>query len=112
MVEDDKEVDEDARIKARERERERSKQNAEPRMSHCPLLLNRLLKHILWIEAIFLDPSLNPKCSECRSIDIDQEYKKVFGCLVCNKCKNEKPEKYSLLTKTECKGDYLLTDRK
>jgi DNA-repair protein complementing XP-A cells len=29
---------------------------------------------------------------------------------VCNKCKNEKPEKYSLLTKTECKEDYLLTD--
>ncbi|KZP32226.1 hypothetical protein FIBSPDRAFT_916452 [Athelia psychrophila] len=90
LVEDNKEVDEDARIKARERERERSKQNAEP--------------------PIFLDPSLNPKCSECRSIDIDQEYKKVFGCLVCNKCKNEKPEKYSLLTKTECKEDYLLTD--
>lgn len=36
-------------------------------------------------------------------MDIDQTYKKVFGCLVCNKCKNEKPEKYSLLTKTECK---------
>lgn len=45
-------------------------------------------------------------------MDIDQEYKRVFGCLVCNKCKNEKPEKYSLLTKTECKEDYLLTDRK
>lgn len=36
-------------------------------------------------------------------MDIDQMYKKVFGCIVCNKCKNEKPEKYSLLTKTECK---------
>ncbi|KAF7982096.1 hypothetical protein HWV62_30419 [Athelia sp. TMB] len=90
LVEDNKEVDEDARIKARERERERTKQNAEP--------------------PIFLDPSLNPKCNECRSMDIDQQYKKVFGCLVCNKCKNEKPEKYSLLTKTECKEDYLLTD--
>jgi len=47
---------------------------------------------------------------------------------VCNKCKDEYPEKYSLLTKTECKEvrfylprplslltgnqDYLLTDRK
>lgn len=36
-------------------------------------------------------------------MEIDQTYKKVFGCLVCNRCKNEKPEKYSLLTKTECK---------
>lgn len=62
-------------------------------------------------------------------MDIDQTFKKVFGCLVCNRCKNEKPEKYSLLTKTECKEvshhrnhviiilkvlteqDYLLTDR-
>jgi hypothetical protein len=77
---------------------------------------------------MFLDPSLNPKCNECRSMDIDQTFKKVFGHLVCNKCKNEQPEKYSLLTKTECKEvsrnlyginpqdsdtaveDYLLTD--
>jgi len=36
--------------------------------------------------------------------------RKFFGSLVCNKCKNEKTEKYSLLTKTECKEDYLLTD--
>ena len=34
---------------------------------------------------------------------IDQQFRKVFRCLVCNKCKNEKPERYSLLTKTECK---------
>lgn len=62
-------------------------------------------------------------------MDIDPTFRKVFGCLVCNKCKNEKPEKYSLLTKTECKEvsliacamhqeltrvtqDYLLTDGK
>ncbi|KAF5377599.1 hypothetical protein D9615_005161 [Tricholomella constricta] len=41
---------------------------------------------------------------------IDQIFKKVFGCLVCKKCQHDKPEKYSLLTKTECKEDYLLTD--
>ena len=55
------------------------------------------------IEAMFLDSSLNSRCNECQSTDIDQTYKKVFQCLVCNKCKNEKTEKYSLLTKTECK---------
>lgn len=53
--------------------------------------------------AVFLDPKLNPKCKECGSVDIDATYQKVFGCLVCNSCKNSKPEKYSLLTKTECK---------
>ena len=70
---------------------------------------------------------MNPKCKECQSIDIDHNFKKTFGCLVCNKCKSDLPEKYSLLTKTECKEvssnaiqyperptrflqDYLLTD--
>lgn len=91
LVEDGKEVDEDSRVKERERERQRAKQNLEPPM--------------------YLDPSLNPKCRECQSIDIDYTYKKIFGCLVCNKCKDEHPEKYGLLTKTECKEDYLLTDR-
>ncbi|KAG1783678.1 hypothetical protein EV702DRAFT_958446 [Suillus placidus] len=90
LVEDGKEVDEDLRAKERERERQRAKQNLEPPM--------------------YLDPSLNPKCRECQSIDIDYTYKKIFGCLVCNKCKDEYPEKYGLLTKTECKEDYLLTD--
>ena len=52
---------------------------------------------------ISLDPKMNPKCKECQSIDIDHNFKKTFGCSVCNKCKNDLPEKYSLLTKTECK---------
>ncbi|KAI0828373.1 hypothetical protein BC628DRAFT_1409414 [Trametes gibbosa] len=90
LVEDGKEIDEEVRAKEKERERQRAKQNLEP--------------------PIYLDPKLNPRCKDCNSMDIDQTYKKVFGCLVCNKCKNEKPERYSLLTKTECKEDYLLTD--
>jgi DNA-repair protein complementing XP-A cells len=52
---------------------------------------------------MFLDSSLNPKCIECDSMDIDQTYRRVFGCLICKTCMNEMPEKYSLLTKTECK---------
>jgi len=90
LVEDDKEADAELRLKEKERERERARQALDP--------------------PIFLDPALNPKCQECGKIDIDQTYRKVFGCLVCNACKNAKPEKYSLLTKTECKEDYLLTD--
>ncbi|CAL1696436.1 unnamed protein product [Somion occarium] len=90
LVEDGKEVDEDMRRKEKERERQRAVQSLEP--------------------PIFLESERNPKCQECGTVDIDQTYRKVFGCLVCNKCKNEKPERYSLLTKTECKEDYLLTD--
>ena len=52
---------------------------------------------------MYLDPSLNPKCKECNTVNIDYTFKKIFGCLVCNKCKDQYPEKYSLLTKTECK---------
>ncbi|KAJ3764256.1 hypothetical protein EV360DRAFT_91304 [Lentinula raphanica] len=90
LMTDDTEIDEATRRKEMERERQRTMQNAEP-----PILLE-------------LDK--NPKCQECQTIDIDHTYKKVFGCLVCKRCTKEKPERYSLLTKTECKEDYLLTD--
>ncbi|KAI4528427.1 DNA repair protein [Schizophyllum commune Tattone D] len=90
LLQDDTEVDEDAVRREKQRERERMQQALEP--------------------PVFLDKGKNPQCGECGSIDVDQTFRKVFGCLVCKKCQNEKPEKYSLLTKTECKEDYLLTD--
>jgi DNA-repair protein complementing XP-A cells len=43
-------------------------------------------------------------------MELDFLYHKTFGTRVCFKCKDKFPEKYSLLTKTECKEDYLLTD--
>jgi len=46
-------------------------------------------------KAIYLDPNMNAgKRRECQSIDIDYTSKKIFGCLVCNKCKDEYPETY------------------
>jgi len=90
LVEDDKEITENQRALERQREREKAMGNLDP--------------------PVFLDNLLNPKCNECQSIDLDHQFHKVFRCLVCYKCKQEKPEKYSLLTKTECKQDYLLTD--
>jgi DNA-repair protein complementing XP-A cells len=64
------------------------------------------------------EPSLGPgskaagkKCRECGSLEIDWQWEEIFKCAVCNKCKDAVPEKYSLLTKTEAKDDYLLTDR-
>ncbi|KAK0473236.1 thioesterase-like superfamily-domain-containing protein [Armillaria novae-zelandiae] len=90
LVEDDKDADEEVRRKEKERERQRARQNQEP--------------------AISLNPDLNPKCCECQTIDIDHTYKNIFQCLVCKPCQDKKPDKYSLLTKTECKEDYLLTD--
>ena len=49
-------------------------------------------------------------CRECESLEIDWKWLDVFGCAICNSCKEKLPEKYSLLTKTEAKEDYMLTD--
>ncbi|KAF2158123.1 putative DNA repair protein Rad14 [Myriangium duriaei CBS 260.36] len=50
------------------------------------------------------------KCRECGSLEIDFKWAEALGTLVCNACKDKYPDKYSLLTKTEAKEDYLLTD--
>lgn len=57
------------------------------------------------------DAETRKKCRECGSLEIDFVWEEVFHIAVCGKCKEKIPEKYSLLTKTECKEDYLLTDR-
>lgn len=51
------------------------------------------------------------KCRECGILEIDWKWDEVFGISVCNACKEKLPDKYSLLTKTEAREDYLLTDR-
>ncbi|KAI1001833.1 hypothetical protein K3495_g6370 [Podosphaera aphanis] len=50
------------------------------------------------------------RCRECASLEIDWQWEEVFKCAVCGACKEKFPDKYSLLTKTEAKDDYLLTD--
>jgi len=52
------------------------------------------------MSAISFDPTMIPKCKECGSMDIDYTFKWISGILVCEKCKTEILEKYSLLTKT------------
>ncbi|KAI7875304.1 DNA repair protein [Lichtheimia hyalospora FSU 10163] len=56
------------------------------------------------------DPSQSPKCRDCGSMDVDPVFFQVFHMSVCPKCKDKFPERYSLITKTEAKEDYLLTD--
>jgi len=67
-------------------------------------------KKVKYAMPINLDLEKNPKCQECDSLDIDYNYLDNFNVLVCRSCRTKMPEKYSLLTKTECKEDYLLTD--
>ena len=50
------------------------------------------------------------KCRECGSLEIDWQFDEALQTQVCHTCKEKMPEKYSLLTKTEAKEDYLLTD--
>jgi DNA-repair protein complementing XP-A cells len=58
-----------------------------------------------------LDKEEQKKCRECGSLEIDWTWDEVFHCAICTRCKEKYPEKYSLLTKTEVKDDYLITER-
>lgn len=57
------------------------------------------------------DKSKQKVCRECGSLEIDFRWEEELGCAVCHGCKEKFPERYSLLTKTEAREDYLLTDR-
>ncbi|KAJ3340209.1 hypothetical protein HDU93_007299 [Gonapodya sp. JEL0774] len=59
---------------------------------------------------IQLPLSENPRCRDCGSLELDKIIQRFFHLNVCRNCKKAKPEKYSLLTKTECREDYLLTE--
>jgi DNA-repair protein complementing XP-A cells len=61
--------------------------------------------------SVLADKTERKTCRECGSLEIDYRWEEVFGCAVCGACKDKYPEKYSLLTKTEAREDYLLTDR-
>jgi len=50
------------------------------------------------------------KCADCGSLEIDWTWDEVFNVQVCSRCKDKNEQKYSLLTKTECKTDYMLTE--
>lgn len=51
------------------------------------------------------------KCRECGTLEVDFKWAEELKCVICQACKDKFPEKYSLLTKTEAREDYLLTDR-
>ncbi|KAI5286484.1 hypothetical protein KEM52_001980 [Ascosphaera acerosa] len=59
----------------------------------------------------YLQSEHAPRCRECASTEIDWKWFDTFNRIaVCNACKDKFPEKYSLLTKTEAREDYLLTE--
>ncbi|CAO3570073.1 unnamed protein product [Mortierella alpina] len=60
--------------------------------------------------SIFLGADDNYECQDCTSVDVDFQILRHFHVPVCIGCRDSQPEKYSLLTKTECRMDYLLTD--
>ncbi|GJJ78062.1 DNA-repair protein complementing XP-A cells [Entomortierella parvispora] len=60
--------------------------------------------------SIFLGAQDNYECQDCGSLDVDFQLLTHFHVPVCISCRDSQPEKYSLLTKTECRQDYLLTD--
>lgn len=78
---------------------------------------HQLLKSLRQRKEAGFEPSLefgaakkDRKCRECGSMEVDWTWLEVFKCGVCGGCKEKFPERYSLLTKTEAKDDYLITD--
>lgn len=67
-------------------------------------------EHIVKDLAPPLDLANAPRCFECDSLEVDSNLYTNFGARVCRRCAREKPDKYALLTKTECREDYLLTE--
>ena len=59
---------------------------------------------------ISADRNKNATCRECGGMEVDWKWLDVFGCAICNPCKDAHPDRYSLLTKTEAREDYMLTD--
>ncbi|KAI9326630.1 XPA protein C-terminus-domain-containing protein [Obelidium mucronatum] len=49
-------------------------------------------------------------CVECSSIDVCAELYTHYNVMACRRCRNTCVEKYALLTKAECREDYLLTE--
>lgn len=49
-------------------------------------------------------------CQFCESSDIDEFLCSNFGVKVCHGCKDKNPPNFKLITKTEAKNDYLLTE--
>lgn len=67
--------------------------------------------HIVRDLAPPVDIDAAPKCYECGLLEIDPNLFLNFRQVrVCRSCAKQSPEKYALLTKTECREDYLLTD--
>ncbi|KAK5012286.1 DNA repair protein rad14 [Cryomyces antarcticus] len=94
--------------------------NQEEKPAHMTLReweRHQLLKRLREQKAGPFEPGLSvlkgqaaKKCRECGSLEIDWKWDEVFGCQVCNACKEKVPDKYTLLTKTEAREDYLLTE--
>ena len=66
--------------------------------------------HTLLPPAIMEDTSALPQCRQCGSHDVDLDILRHYRVQVCKDCRESNTEKYTLLTKTEVKEDYLLTD--
>ncbi|PWY72971.1 DNA repair protein [Aspergillus heteromorphus CBS 117.55] len=60
--------------------------------------------------SVLEDKSRQKCCRECGSLEIDWKWEEMLRCCVCFACKEKFAERYSLLTKTEAREDYLLTN--
>ena len=75
--------------------------------------LHNQLPHVVNIPPSANDDAANNNpscCRHCGTMTLDVELYTHYRVLVCTDCRQANPEQYTLLTKTEAKEDYLLTD--
>lgn len=60
--------------------------------------------------AMSINPEENPTCKLCNTFDIDHDIRRHYNVPVCRTCCEAHPERFSLITKTEARTDYMLTD--
>ena len=53
---------------------------------------------------------LNDRCKVCGSFDLDHHLQKNYRVAVCLSCRDAHPDRFSLITKTRAREEYLLTD--
>lgn len=80
------------------------------RQTLLPFVRRPTADRVFGVSCAGLDAHSGPRCRECRTVEIDQRWLDIFHIGICGPCKKNFPDKYSLLTKTECRSDYLLTD--
>ena len=53
-------------------------------------------KRLVYDPPMDIDPSKNPRCQKCQSLEVDRDYSHYFDVHVCKRCIRSNEEEYAL----------------